>query len=387
MMDNNTMTSQNLPALIDQFNPENFVSELTARGFYNMGFTPMHAAYLVVGEKKRLIMLDLEKKELELQSILLEPGTTITDKEATLARYRKGCEQIVELRKKFTLFIDEKVTDPTRIYEKRVDYKTNQAYINLANNLLNLKRQDELDKQKLNNKAMEIQNYKAHIYNQNIQIASEYEQAVVREINTMYNSYLEGRVEKPDIESLRQTVLSFIFREPNRFTRVHVNDDEALAIIESIPKLVFADQQKKALDYLDQRFSTYENDLIAVKSAPEVLEQIAEHSESIIQNIQTNTAVDQQINTLVASSTNTTVQVAPEGKAIKRKWKVIFNGTEEEHLKIIGAYIKVPECRVYLRVKNFKNLNCGQMADALGAYATEKQIKVDELIYELDEQL
>lgn len=345
-----------------------------ANFYISKGLEPAQISYLTLYERKKELCEDLEKKELEAQSKLLTPGSTILEIEKTLIEYRGLYKSMSELRLPFTNFIKSNLIDTLMEYEKRVDPENNDTYSELNKDLINKK--DEASKIAKANAAFyaEKAKYLAHIKNENIQRVSEFKQKCLHEINTMYSQWLAGKIENPEINVLQDAIRSIMIRDPVRMERLYVNDTQAAELYQTwlVSGEVFQVNQEEetalALSYVDTKFSTYKNDLELLKAKPEIITEITNAGKLEESKIQEDANTQQSVNTLVSSSTSAT-SFKTEYKALKEAWIVEPENTRTWAIEIMSTFLKTPELEQYVKVKEWGNLKISQMADAIGKHA------------------
>lgn len=345
--------------------------------------TDPQISYLLLYERKKRVENELLLKELEAQKLLIAPGETITEIEATLAQYRKLSDELPEIRKKITKELDEKIYDKLTVYEKRVAYKLNPQYKEHADKLLDLKL---AQKQKLDNEArkkLEEQRYVAHIENQNTIIVSEFVKQAKKLVHDYYVECLMANIENPDLFNLRKSIEQLKFGESIIFKRELITNEDDWKIVKRLTPPDKVKIRMDALAAVDTVFSLYKTDLEHTKNTSStIIEDIKKVVDKELQDIEDNSTTFVLTNALVAESLEVPT-IKPEGRQITQADVVVIENNMDWVDNILTAFISNKEIRSYLnsRIKDFSNLSIAQIADAIGKYATQTGYKFEKLKY------
>lgn len=321
-------------------------------------------SWVAVGEWKSQLAKSHELKSLELQKLLLNPGTTIVEIENTLGSYRKLHQEMTKDGQQFRALIDEKVLQQSLTIEKEYSPKVNENYLLAEKSLTTLKLKAESDAKSTQAKAQEKLNYATHIKNEYLTVSNELRQAAVIEMNTMYVSYLKGNVKNPDIEAIKATIRGMQPRKYVMYNKQYVTDPEATIITQGIPRPDYNAIREEMVALVDEKFKSYAHDLKA-----NTVEQVEAAAQEEIKEIAKETAIEVGVNTMSAQAN--VPEIIHEGKALKRLLECVVEGGEQWHINVISAYLKNPLCRSHITVKAWENLTVKQMAAALGKYASE----------------
>lgn len=352
--------------------------------YIGIGLTNVQASYVMVAENKRLLMADLEKIELQGQKILLDAPDTIEGLTESLANYRKICEEASTKRLAFSGFVEKNIIDPTMQPEKRLDYKKNEKYKEKDKRLLELRIKRDEAIEEANALESEKSRYLAHIKNENSDMATEFKTHAAAYINGQIALWLKDKVENPDKKIIYDYINKMEVRKANPFQRKLINDEMAKTLIakwdseKQFTRANSVDLRNQAIAYADQKLSLYSQDLAQVKARPEVIQQIENHAKTEISQIIDEGATAKQVNDLVASSSPMPVQT---GKAVVTFYEVPMQDTREWASKVSATFFAHPELDSYLKVKEWKNLKVEQMANAIAAHASAKNIKFDGISY------
>lgn len=353
--------------------------------FINKGLTEQQATYILICERKNALFTKLQNKELEAQDILNKlPSDKIAEIEEGLKKYRAVFAEMSDnIRSPFTSFLKVNLTEPAMAFEARVDPATNLKYKEISQKLTNLKIADQTRIAELAKKNEEKNRYLAHIKNENTKRVSEYKQKVLTEINTMYQTWLKGEIENPDIATLKEAVKSIQVCDPAVMQRLYVNDTEAQAYYAEwlVSKEVFEINQdelyEESLKLVDEKFTTYLNDLELTKKQPEIITEIEKHNQEELNSVIDTALIETSVNNLVSTS-QSVASFTPEYKKLKESYTIDFINEKSFAIKVMSAFIQNPILDTFLRVKEWKNLKIEQMLKTIADYASSdngKQIE------------
>jgi hypothetical protein len=321
-------------------------------------------SWAAVGHWKAELSKRHELKGLKLQELLLNPGTTITEIENTLASYRRVHTEMVTDGQRFRKLIDEKVLQASLTTEKEYSPKVSDKYLTTDKALTDLKVKANDAAKSTQAKQQEKLNYAAHIKNEYLVVTNELRQAALTEINSMYINYLKGKVQQPDTQAIKNTIAAMKPRAYVKYPCQYLNDDERKEIIATIPRPDFPAITVSLVAEVDAKFASYAHDLKA-----NTVEQVELFAQQEIQDIQDATIIDTAVNKMTAQAQVPEIMI--EGKKLKKTVEVVVEGTETWMLNVIGAFLRTPLCRAHVTTRKWENLTVAQMATALGKYASE----------------
>lgn len=307
--------------------------------------TPQQAAWLGLAAHKNNTVAELERRELALQSILLQP---LEDKAATLKSYRAEFTALKNFRQEFTNMISGKLIDPLLEFEKRADPKTNAAYKLLETEELNERISAERERQKTEGLSIERVNFKTHILNEYERVAMEFRQ-------TLYAEILNASREGHTIEAFTATLKEMKPGAFRKFPTQHLEDAEKAEILRSVP----------APDW----------DLIRLEMIAEANKGL-ENLESKVAQDSAEAAGNARINERMATQTIAQV-VTPK---IRRNVEVVTEASVDWARAVLVGFMN-NELWTRVRVKAIENLTIGQMAKAIGEYTTETGEEISGLSY------
>lgn len=323
------------------------------------------SAWLTLGEKKSTVSKEIISRELACQAIITPDFKTFEEIDTALASYRKAVAALSDYRKEFTSKITEALISPFMEPEKRLSEKTNERYIELSARSLSLRKEEEKKAAEANAKNKEAASFKAFIQNEYFRIAAEYRAELRESINVMYASWLNDNVQQPDTRTLTNILFKIEIPKIGKFNPTYLSREEMIEIFNSVPKPDYSEMLTDAQGSVQEVFANYQSDLqnreaaIAHQKQQEELRK-KEEEERLAQQ--------QAVNTLIATAD--AVQI--ETPKIKRTVEIIVVESESWAKAVMSAFIvNLPHLTGYLRVKSWSKLSIGQMADALGKFATE----------------
>lgn len=348
--------------------------------------TPQQQAWINLAAQKTNILSTLNQKQLEASSILVnlkrEDVKSYTIIEEGLATYRKIHSDMVETRKSFTNIINDKIIGAMMEPEKNVDPSKNADYIEVYNKGFKLKK-EENDKVNLaNNKNAEKGRFVAHIQNEYMRTAGLYRQWLRDEVTRIYESNLAAKIQdpKPALEQMKAWIATTQPQAPQKFSATYLNEQELYEVFNSEKMPDWKGIQAEAFKYMDELYENYD----AALSNPEEAIK-ANQDEENLNKLQEKEKEEKTaaLNTLVSSAETVMIQ----GPVIKSTLVVReINSWQWAKNVITAFYVNVANMDKYVRVKDWKNLKVGQMAAALGKYATETGHLADGLIYDKEEK-
>lgn len=329
---------------------------------------PLQLGWIGLSKKKTDLTEALIKAELAVQATLLniEQEKDLPKIQLAISTAKNQAAAAKERRLLFTRMLDERMIGPLMLFEKNNDEliakasKYELATRSTAATVAN----------KVQLKATEEAQYKAHIVNEYLRVAADYRLTLENRIMFYYKQSLERKTEVSHIPALKQDIKGEL---PNielvpfvKFARSLVTDVEAVAIFNAIAKYDPAPDLAKAIEQVDTQFSLYANDLKnATVAIASVEEQIQQRNAEVFEAVSTEVAV----NTLIASAGVPQINVPK----VKKSVAVVVDGTSEAWaMAVIGNGTKNWQViKTYLKVKSWDKLSLGHIAVALGKLKTD----------------
>ena len=335
------------------------------------------AAWLGMAEQKNIIAADLQTYELQAQGLLLpvQNSQLYSEIDAALAAYRKLHTDTVEHRKGFTNKIDAGIVQPLMAFEKRIDPKVNEAYVELTARSLSLRQQEAANAAAANVKNQAVANFKAHCVNEFYRVAEELRGKLRREIGHQYKLHLEQRI-SPTMEKIKELLKLIPIPPTAKFTGTVLSTEELGEIYKGLNKPDFADIFNDAFILLETTFANFDSDL--ANAAAAIAHQKEQEQLAEVQAAQT-LAEEMAMNTLIATS-ETVVVDAPK---VKKTLQITVIESELWAKTIMAAFITNMQFMTkYIKVKSWSKLSIGQMAEYLSKYSTEEGVQLKGLQYE-----
>lgn len=229
------------------------------------------AGWIGLGVQKGILMEELTKLELKSQTILKE-SASIDEREKMQKQYRDVVDEAIELRMKLTRYLDSNLTNQITAPEKRMAYKetktqpANESYVKYEEKTQSMKLEDHKKSQENNKKLQEAADFKAHVSSDNEKRVFEYKKAIMLSVDNHYKKNLEEKNESPETRPLKELLVKSTLRSPEKFDRKFHTQEEFQEIWKTIPRPNMEELQKWAIDYVDQKYLLYQNDLAQVKS-------------------------------------------------------------------------------------------------------------------------
>lgn len=347
--------------------------------FINVGLNNQQASYVLLCERKNAIFNTLQTKELEAQQtlIILKPESKIEEIEETLKKYRAIFTEMAEnIRKPFSNYLRDNLIQPSMEFETRVNPENNEDYKKWNLILIEKKRQDQSRIAELARKSDEKTKYLAHIKNENTNRVAEYKQKCIKEINTMYDMWIEAKIENPDINTLKQAIGEIRVRNANIMNRQYLSDQEAsdsyVAWLTAgeVYQVDQTELTQEMLQLVDVKFTTYANDLTAFKNRPEVLTELKQAGVAELNKVEEQRKTTESVNNLVSTATIPTT-FKSSYKPLKESFEIEMENSREFAVKVMSVFIQNPQLDKYLKVRDWKNLKIEQMCSAIAEYASD----------------
>lgn len=328
--------------------------------------TPQQAGWLTLADIKATLFKDLERAELQVQDYI--NGIEDNPLDVVQSNIKNAKTVLADAKAKrleFTRLIDEKLTVPSMLYEKRMLDNINTA----TTYELELRK---LEESRVNNEQAflnEVSAYRTHIVNEWFRIAAEYRNNLEKGVRESYTNCLRDRHDVsliPDmVRNTGEIIAGFKLPPFNKFNRVLITDGQAKEIYDSIEKYDPSSDLKRITATIEDVWATYPFDLANAENAIKAIEEATAKKEAETLNA---IALEVATNTLIAQS-ETLVIDTPK---VKRELKIVVVESEEWAKTIILNFVRLlPNVAPKLRVKSWAKLSIGQMADALSKYINE----------------
>lgn len=284
--------------------------------------------------------------------------------QANLRNVKHFLSEAKRKRLDFTRMIDDKLSQPSMEFEKRM-----AAMIDEATKLELAARLDIESKAKESQlHANEVALYKAHIINEWTRIAHEYRSNLQKMIDSSYINCIKAKnpVEQVPamVADLKVIMSKFDLSYFVKFQRMFITDQEALEIFHSIDKYEPAGDLAYYQDLADERFQMYAHDLANSESLAKLLQEqqirVATAEQELSADIATNTLIA-QAETLIVDTPK-----------VKREIKIVVVESEAWAMAVMTNFIKNWQyVNKYVKVKSWAKLSIGQMAEALAKHISE----------------
>lgn len=349
--------------------------------------TEIVVSQIQVSEKQQAAWIGLagRKNELtnaltsdELQAQMLLTGETYEVIDANLATYRKAHQEMVDKRKEYTNAIDAGIVQPLMAFEKRVDPKTNSAYVALSQKSLLLRKTAETAAASTNAKNLEASTFKAHCQNEFFRVCAEYRAILRAEVVKQYAYWLnEGTM--CDLDQLKITLQSVPVPVVKKYIPTYLTQEDMAKIYGTITKPDYSHIHNEMMEYLDETFAHFSSDLA---NRSQAIAHVTQDAALQTQAEATKVTEDVAINTLIATA-ETVIIDTPK---IKRTLVIIVVESEQWAKQIMTQFItNLPSLGKYIRVKSWAKLTIGQMAEYLSKFSTDEEKELPGLTYETKE--
>jgi hypothetical protein len=264
----------------------------------------------------------------------------------------------------FTRMIDDKLSQPSMEFEKRM-----AAMIDEAAKLELAARLDieskAIEAQLLQN---EIAQFKTHIVNEWTRIAHEYRSNLQKMIDSSYINCIKAKNPVSDVPAmvadLKDILSRFALGNFQKFNTRLITDQQALEIFHSIDKYVHDGDLAYYQTLAEERFQMYAHDLANAES----LAKLEAEQRIRVAQAEQELAADIATNTLIAQA-ETLIVDTPK---VKREIKIVVVESEAWAMSVMSNFIKNWQyVNKYVKVKSWAKLSIGQMAEALAKHISE----------------
>jgi hypothetical protein len=284
--------------------------------------------------------------------------------QANLRNAKFNLSEAKRKRLDFTRMIDDKLSQPSMEFEKRMAAMIDEATkLELAARLDNESKAKEA--QLLQN---EIAQFKTHIVNEWTRIAHEYRSNLQKMIDSSYINCIKAKNPVDQVlamvEDLKVIMSKFDLSSFVKFNRMFITDQDALEIFHSIDKYEPAGDLAYYQTLAEERFQMYAHDLANEESLAKLLQEqqirVAAAEQELAADIATNTLIA-QAETLIVDTPK-----------VKREIKIVVVESEAWAMAVMTNFIKNWQyVNKYVKVKSWSKLSIGQMAEALAKHISE----------------
>lgn len=309
-------------------------------------------------DRLRLDELACQAELKDIQNLPLEKM------QAALKNAKFNLSEAKRKRLDFTRMIDDKLTQPSMEFEKRMAAMIDEATkLELAARLDNESK--AIEAQLLQN---EIAQFKTHIVNEWTRIAHEYRSNLQKMIDSSYINCIKAKhpvTFVPAMVSDLQNILSKIaLGNFKKFDTRLIENEQALEIFHSIDKYEPAGDLPYYQGLAEERFQMYAHDLANEES----LQKLEQEQQLRVAAAEQELAADIATNTLIAQA-ETLIVDTPK---VKREIKIVVVESEGWAMAVMTNFIKNWQyVNKYVKVKSWAKLSIGQMAEALAKHISE----------------
>jgi hypothetical protein len=309
-------------------------------------------------DRLRLDELACQKELNNIQELPLERM------QANLRNAKFNLSESKRKRLEFTRMIDDKLTQPSMEFEKRMAAMIDEASkFELAARLDMESR--AIESQLLQN---EIAKFKTHIVNEWTRIAHEYRSNLQKMIDSSYINCIKAKNPVSDVPAMvsdLKIILSKIaLGNFQKFDTRIITDQQALEIFHSIDKYDPIGDLPYYQGQVDVIFKMYAHDLANSESLAKLEQEQQLRVAAAEQELQADIAT----NTLIAQAETLIV----ETPKVKREIKIVVIESEAWAMAVMTYFIKNwQHVNKYVKVKSWAKLSIGQMAEALAKHISE----------------
>jgi hypothetical protein len=327
--------------------------------------TTIQQGWLKLAEIRIDLFDRLRLDELACQAELQNIDNVPLDKmQANIRNAKFNLSEAKRKRLDFTRMIDDKLSQPSMEFEKRM-----AAMIDEATKLELAARLDieskAIEAQLLQN---EIAQFKTHIVNEWTRIAHEYRSNLQKMIDSSYINCIKAKnpVEQVPamVSDLKDIMSMFVLGSVVKFDLQLLSKEQALKIFHSIDKYVKDGDLAYYQGLAEERFQMYAHDLANAES----LAKLEAEQRIRVAQAEQELAADIATNTLIAQA-ETLIVDTPK---VKREIKIVVIESEAWAMAVLTNFIKNWQyVNKYVKVKSWAKLSIGQMAEALAKHISE----------------
>lgn len=322
--------------------------------------TKIQLGWLKLADKKTKLFEDLQKDELKVQELCNKALTSIDlpDIQLNLKEAKEVAATSKEQRLGFTNLIKDRLIEPAMEFEKR-----NELSIEAVSKYeLETRKESVKKNESLNAKNDELARLKAHINNEYLRIALEYNLALETIISESYTGALKAKMKPKEIPKLIEVTEGALKSERlSKFVQFDlklISKDEAKAVFKSISAYDPANDLYTAINSLNNRFSLYSQDL---KQADKVIAIEEQQLASLVSEVEEKIETESAVNTLVAQGETFTYS---GGVKIHAKMKPVEENSFEWLVAVCTNFIKyAKDIKPYTKnIKEIPNIKASQLA-------------------------
>jgi len=284
--------------------------------------------------------------------------------QANLRNVKHFLSEAKRKRLDFTRMIDDKLSQPSMEFEKRM-----AAMIDEATKLELAARLDieskAIESQLLQN---EIAQFKTHIVNEWTRIAHEYRSNLQKMIDSSYINCIKAKNPVSQVPAmvsdLKDIMSRFELGTFKKFDYRLITTTQALEIFHSIDKYEPSGDLAYYQGQVDVKFQMYGHDLANAES----LAKLEQEQQLRVAAAEQELAADIATNTLIAQA-ETLIVDTPK---VKREIKIVVVESEAWAMAVMANFMKVwQDVNYRVKVKSWAKLSIGQMAEALAKHISE----------------
>jgi hypothetical protein len=309
-------------------------------------------------DRLRLDELACQKELNNIQELPLERM------QANLRSAKFNLSEAKRKRLEFTRMIDDKLTQPSMEFEKRMAAAIDEASKFELATRLDIESK-AIEAQLLQN---EISQFKTHIVNEWTRIAHEYRSNLQKMIDSSYINCIKANnpvSQVPQMVADLKVILSKIaLGNFQKFDTRLIQDQQALEIFHSIDKYDPIGDLPYYQGQVDVIFQMYAHDLANSES----LAKLKQEQQLRVSAAEQELAADIATNTLIAQA-ETLIVDTPK---VKREIKIVVVESEAWAMAVMSNFMKVwQDVNYRVKVKSWAKLSIGQMAEALAKHISE----------------
>lgn len=297
----------------------------------------------------------LQRQSLELQGVLFgweqADQKTLADK---LAAYRKAWGELVDIRKSFTVILDN-LKDGVMKTEKQYDPKTFDQYKYAEQRELQLRQEAAQRAAQEQAKANEIARFNAHVMNQYAAVAMDLKARFERIAQEVYEHCLHAKTPENEIQGAKDIAIQTMGNEKplpyTVFQRTLITNQEAAQLGNKIQPPDFKVILEHGINFLENRFAMYGNDLANAEAAI-----VASRTELQANQVTAQAEADQMA--AINQLTQTTTAYVDPGPVVKSSTSIVVETDSEKFvMTIMAAFMgNFQQAFKKLRVKDYSSL-------------------------------
>jgi hypothetical protein len=282
--------------------------------------------------------------------------------QANLRNVKHFLSEAKRKRMEFTRMLDDKLSQPSMEFEKRMAAMIDDATKFELAKRLSIESEAK-EAQLLQN---EIAQLKTHIVNEWTRIAHEYRSNLQKMIDSSYINCIKARVDVAKVPDMVADLINILGKMElgyfQKFSGIRLmKNEQALEIFHAIDKY----NPKGDLIYYQslvaEKFQMYQHDFNSI-------EKLEEEQRIRVAQAEQELKADLAINTLIAQS-ETLIVDTPN---VKREIKIVIVESEAWAMAVMTNFIKSwQHVNKYVKVKSWAKLSIGQMAEALAKHISE----------------